>query len=692
MKKILKWFLIIVGALLVIFLLIGIFAGDEEVNESAEADAVTEESDDSFADEYDEAGSAEEDVQDKSPSALEYTEYSADDTWAIYWYLCGSDLESEGGAATADLEEMMNVVLPENVQVIIETGGAYAWQNDFVDSEALERYLYAGDELQYIESQNIANMGKPETLQDFLEFCTQNYPADHQAVVFWNHGGGSVSGAAFDERYNYDSLTLDEMYQAFSNVYEVSATDQPVELIGFDTCLMSTIDTAYTFADVAKYMVASEELEPGNGWYYSGWLQELADHPEMNGAQLGRAICDSFVEGCEIEWTDDSITLSVTDLTAVQPLLVAYDNVGKEALKSASEDTAFITEFARNARSAENYGGNSKEEGYTNMVDLGDLIRNSQDLLPETSDTLLECLDNCVVYKVNGPYRENSSGLSCYHSYNADKADYAGYTKIGASEPFKYFYGYEISGSLTAEGQQFIEEMGYESLPELETLESSGLEEFSISLNDEGCAVLDVGAETANMLQAVYFQLMYVDEEADLMMLLGRDNNLVADWENGVFTDNFYGYWGTIDGHFVYMELVDEQEDYNLYAVPILLNGEEYNLRVAYNYADESYKILGARQGIDDMGMADKELRKLEEGDEITTILYASSYSGDDDFVAIESETFTVSSDITFEDQDMGDGEFIMMFEMVDMQNESAYSDIVTFYVEGDEITTEVYE
>ena len=33
-------------------------------------------------------------------------------TWAIYWYLCGSDLESNGGFATSDLMEMMEVALP----------------------------------------------------------------------------------------------------------------------------------------------------------------------------------------------------------------------------------------------------------------------------------------------------------------------------------------------------------------------------------------------------------------------------------------------------------------------------------------------------------------------------------------------------------------------------------------------------
>ena len=71
---------------------------------------------------------------------------SADDTgdgsWAVYWYLCGSDLESQNGCATADLSEMLEVQLPENVNVVIETGGANAWQNEEIDPSKLQRWLY----------------------------------------------------------------------------------------------------------------------------------------------------------------------------------------------------------------------------------------------------------------------------------------------------------------------------------------------------------------------------------------------------------------------------------------------------------------------------------------------------------------------------------------------------------------------
>ena len=110
-------------------------------------------------------------------------------SWAIYWYLCGSDLESGGGrpgyggAATLDLQELLNVTLPENVTVVIETGGARKWQNDVVSADALERYVYQGNTLRRMESVAQASMGDPNTLADFLTYCNKNYPAERQALL-----------------------------------------------------------------------------------------------------------------------------------------------------------------------------------------------------------------------------------------------------------------------------------------------------------------------------------------------------------------------------------------------------------------------------------------------------------------------------------------------------------------------------
>ena len=618
-----------------------------------------------------------------SPENTSKKQSSSEETWAVYWYLCGSDLESEYGSATSDLSEMLKVALPPNVQVIIQTGGAKEWKNSIVQPGVLQRYLYDSNGLHLMEEQPDASMGDPETLSGFLRFCKENYPANHTMVLLWNHGGGSVAGAAFDEVHGDDSLTLDEMYQAFRAVYDLSFEEPPFDVVGFDTCLMATVDVAYTFCDIGRYLVASQELEPGNGWYYCGWLQALADNPAMDGEALGRAICDTYVQGCELENTADDITLSVVDLSAIGPLMSAYENIGQEALAAAVRDPSFFSELGREAARSENYGGNNPEEGYTNMVDLGHLVRNSANILPQNAQDVLNALEYCVVYKVNGPYRAESTGLSCYYSYDGSREDFAKFTQIGASESFKYFYSYELEGTLDENGREYLRSLGYDvtEVPEVPTLQTHGLDDYPVTVSEDAYAVLDLGPQIANLLRGVYFNLAYMDVENDLLILLGRDNDIYMDWENGIFKDNFRGVWGAIDGHLVYMELLYEGDSYNTYTVPILLNGEEYNLRVIYDYTDACYYILGARKGLNDTGMADKNLVQLQPGDQLSTMLYASSISGDDDFVLVEFETFVVTEDTAFSESELPDGYYLMLYEMVDAQNQSALSDGALFTV-----------
>ena len=593
------------------------------------------------------------------------------ETWAVYWYLCGSDLESEAGAATDDLYEMMEAELPENVQVVIQTGGSGYWYYDEIDPEQTERYVYEDGELQLVDSQPLANMGEAGTLADFLSFCKANYPADKTMALFWNHGGGSVTGAAFDENFEYDSLTLGEFHEAFASVYDLSEEDPPLEVVGFDACLMATIDTAAAFSDISRYMVASEEMEPGNGWYYTDWLQALGDDPGMNGARLGQHICDTFMEDCGWYGMEDEATLSVIDLGKTGPLLEAYENMGEEALERAKEDPSFFSELGRKAEKTENYGGNTRDQGYANMLDLGHLAGNCEELLPQSTQLVLDSLKDCVLYQVKGEYRDHASGLSCYYSYNGDWEELKAYERESCSSSFPELYDYGLSGEV----------------PELKTEE-----EYPLYIDDEDYVVLEVDQETLDKLKSVSFKLAYFDEEEDIMILLGQDNDIDMDWEHGIFRDNFRGVWGAIDGYPVYMEICYEEEDYTAYSVPILLNGKEYNLRVIYDYEDEEFYILGARKGLDNNGMGDKNLVQLQPGDEITTIHYAAALSEDNNFTPVEMDTFQVTKDTSFGETDMGDGDFLMLFELTDVKNNHAYSEMIQLTVDGDYVDIEIMD
>lgn len=634
----------------------------------------------------------EEDLSANGISCLSTQESSPGETWAFYWYLCGSDLESESGYASDDLLELAQIDLPENVVVIIETGGSSYWYND-ISPEHNSRYLYDSEGFTLLEELPIANMGDSSTLKDFLLYCNENFPADHQAVLFWNHGGGSIAGAAFDEHFDYDSLTLPEMYQAFEQAG--TASGEKYELIGFDTCLMATIDVAHTFSSFAHYLVASEEYEPALGWDYEGFFEGLCQDTSINGAQLGKIICDTYYEACLAEDLDDMVTLSVVDLSKMDPLIAAYNNIGIEALINAGEKQSFISSFGRAARSAENYGGNNNSEGYTNMVDLGDLVRQSGDaLLPATGEALLKALDDALVYQVQGALRQNASGLSCYYSYDGDYNEYLEFTKLNTSPAFAYYFDYALSGSIPDE---IIDYIANASLPELssgqlqwEALslpDTDTLEDYPVIVTDDGIAVLNLGPDIADDLVSVYCNIIYVDEDFEVGLLLGSDNDLQADWSSGVFEDNFRGVWGGLDGELVYMELSTEADDYQVYAIPVLLNGEPYTLNVSYIYTSESFHILGLRRGIDENGMADKDLRPLIPGDSIQPIYYAIDFESDsDDVIEVEGDPIIVTEYTSFGEIDMGDGEFMFMFEMIDIHNNSFLSEVVWISVEDGEI------
>ena len=640
--------------------------------------------------------------------------YSASDTWVIYWYLCGTDLESEYGAASADLKELLRVSLPPNVKVLIETGGTRRWHTDGIPGNgAATRFLYDENGLTKLASLGAQDMGDVGTLTDFLRFGKEQYPADHRVFVFWDHGGGSAVGLCVDETTG-QLLSLDDVRQAFTAVYPADTEAPPFELVGFDACLMATVDAAATLHGIARYMVGSEEVESGTGWKYDGWVKALGQNPAMGGAALGKVICDSFFAGCAEDDSEDLATLSVTDLSRVPALIKAYGDFGVEALRAANQNQRqFFAVLSRSAEGAENYGGNTREQGYTNMVDLGDLVKNARPQMPQTADALLAALKDSVIYQVHGRYHANSSGLSCFYSYDGDPDSWRAYANLSVAPlPIKCLFYHLLYGEMPPEAAPYLSD-GYEYTPE--TADSgapapmisatiapaaataqhlynvAALENTPVNIDGEGSAFVRLSPAAMELLSAVHCQFFYFSPEDDILLYLGSDSNINADWDTGVFKDNFFGQWPMLDGHPVYIEVIYECDDYNLYSIPIKLNGVECHLQVSYHFKEEAYHILGARRELDASGVADRNLRPLRPGDTITTLHYAMTITGDDtEYTQVEVDTFTVGASPKVADEDVGDGRYGYYFEFVDPLNNSAWSDMVTYTIQGGAITTSV--
>ncbi|MBO6108624.1 MAG: hypothetical protein J6P16_04370, partial [Eubacterium sp.] len=253
------------------------------------------------------------------------------------------------------------------------------------------------------------------------------------------------------------------------------------------------------------------------------------------------------------------------------------------------------------------------------------------------------------------------------------------YKKASETPAWDYIYDLMINANISDSAYEYMIELaGGEVEPEMAQPDASYYKDHKLNIIDGNTAELDLGYEAASMLSSVSYSLSVHDEEA--MVYLGTNNNITEDWENGVFRDDFDGSWGTLNGNFVYMEMTNSEDGYNIYAIPIKLNGTECVLQVGYDTETETGVIMGVSSEIED-GMARKDLRKIAVGDEITTMAAGVELE------TLETEmfdldTFTVDENTAFAMDYLSDANYAIQFEMKTINNEVYSSDTELFTVE----------
>ena len=233
------------------------------------------------------------------------------DKKTLFIYMCGSNLESKQGLAGKNIDEILSAEISDSINIVIETGGTVQWHSHDIDSDSLSRYEIKDGTLKLIETLEVSSMGEAQTLTDFLDWGQKKYPSKHSSLILWDHGAGASQGICFDEKYGFDPLTIAELKSALEN----AKLKNKLEFIGFDACLMASMETAYYVKDFANYMLASEEIEPSGGWDYKALCEAMSGKSDY--IEIGREICDSFVQKCK-EKEKLYATLSLFDLSQTE--------------------------------------------------------------------------------------------------------------------------------------------------------------------------------------------------------------------------------------------------------------------------------------------------------------------------------------------------------------------------------------
>jgi len=134
------------------------------------------------------------------------------------------------------------------------------------------------------------DMADPAVLQSFLSWGVKNYPANHYAVVLWDHGGG-WKDVIFDATSN-DRMLISDLNNAMRAV--TTSLHRKFDVTIFDACLMSMAEVADQLRPVTNYLVASEQSVQDEGFPYDAMLQQLSAQPSMDGWAYSKLIADDY--------------------------------------------------------------------------------------------------------------------------------------------------------------------------------------------------------------------------------------------------------------------------------------------------------------------------------------------------------------------------------------------------------------
>ena len=670
----------------------------------------------SYVNEYVGGGSVNYSVADGSRAKRTAIMGSNSDSVTIMVYMCGTDLESKHGMASADMEEMRAASsdFGDNFNLIVYTGGCTKWKNG-VSSSVNQIYQIKGGKIKTLVSDDGAKaMTKPETLTSFIKYCTSNFPANRRELILWDHGGGSVSGYGYDEKFSTTgSMTLAGIDKALKN------SGTTFDFIGFDACLMATAENALMLNDYADYLIASEETEPGIGWYYSSWLSKFAKNTSMSTLDVGKNIIDDFVYECGRKCSGQKTTLSIIDLAE-------FSHTVPENLAAFSKSvTAKISQNDYKEVSDARY--NTREFAVSSKIDQVDLVNLVDNMNTAEGKSLSAALKNAVKYNRTSSNMTNAYGVSIYFPYKrtsyVDKAcdtyedigmnsEYAECIRKfasletsgqiaagGSSSPISSIFGGSSSGSSGSSdiigqlisgflggGRSVIDGLDENNTAFMKDIDTSDASEYLASNyfdasnlvweQKNGKYVMTLPETQWELVHGLDRNMFYDDGEG--WVDLGMDNTFSFDDDGNLVADDERN-WVAINGQPVAYYHTDSIKNADgsytdMGYVPAMLNGSRVNLILVFE--GKSGYIAGATADYKngETETVAKSLTELQIGDKLDFICDFYSYDKvyQDSYYLGEQMTVTEYMKVT--NVDVGSGKVRITYCFTDIYNQEYWS------------------
>lgn len=292
--------------------------------------------------------------------------------WTFAVYMAGDNSLSDAGER--DLKEMRRVGSSPDVNVVVE------FDRSGPDHDTVRYLIQKKGAHEKTKSLGETDSGDPKVLINFIQWVAKKYPAEHYALILWNHGGGwepsemdriarKVKAVAYGRAEgsqrshkvigralfrstieNFFSLpsvneraicsddgsghSLDTLELGNVLVEAVTILGQPIDLLGMDACLMSNLEVAYQAQPYVKYAVASEESEPNDGWPYDQVLGPLVKNPDLAAADLACSIVEAYNQYYANRSDTWPVTQTAMDLSKMAELVTPLDKFSNALIKA----------------------------------------------------------------------------------------------------------------------------------------------------------------------------------------------------------------------------------------------------------------------------------------------------------------------------------------------------------------------
>ena len=573
-------------------------------------------------------------ISSKGTKVEEYARAAQDGYCTVLVYMDGSDLESIYGAAADDLKEMETAVAKadpsgEKLRIVVEAGGCDNWQYEAMQPYQYGRFQITGQGVSDVTDMSPRDMGRDDTLADFINYATQSYPAEHYGMIFWNHGAGQIEGFGKDDNFNGSSLSLEQIKKGF----ELSDFTRTFDFIGMDACLMSNIELVSALQGKADYLIASEELEPQDGYDYK-WMEQLAIEQSDYGKKIGSSIVESY--DTYYKDSNSSYTLALIDINKYAEFHKHFD----EILKNITGNTAIEQNDTYNRLSSARAGiqgfGQTSYTKVAEQIDLTGLLWQMYQAglcTEQEYETISAAYEQMIVCTTEGGGK--TGGISVYLPADDSSEEYEIYSEIPFCQEYKDFvkqYG------------QFMEQIQKPDFKEIK--------------KENGQIKIEIPQEQTDLISNAY-NAAYMSRD-DMRCLIAADSDVELDKRGYITAPVEDTFWG-LKGEILCMIENYSDGDRTEYIAPVLYKKgssvenewTECRIRVEFSYDNPDGKIISISPKD-----TTKQMYSLENNDELIPLY--PIYDTDNltnDTEQIYNGQYYKGNTIKIEDIKMGDGE-----------------------------------